>query len=74
MTIFEILRDIQDARARIELWGVNFRGLALIAGAALIVFLISLREILSWYLKINVLRRELRDIKGELAALRQNNR
>ena len=74
MTVFEILRDVQDARARVELWGIDFRTMALIAGAALLVFLFSLREVLAWYLKINGLRRELREVRRELAELRQNNR
>jgi hypothetical protein len=74
MTVFEILRDIQEARARVELWGVNVRMLAIIAGVAFIVFMISLREILAWYLKINALRRELRELREELAEQRARYR
>ena len=70
MNLFEILRDVQDARARIAQWGLSFGTLGLLASGVLVVFLFSLRELLAWYFKINQLRRELREIKTELQKLR----
>ena len=66
MTVFEILRDVQDARARIAQWGLSFGAIGLISSGVMIVFLFSLREVLAWFLKIHQLRRELREIKDEL--------
>lgn len=70
MNVFEILHAIQDARAQLTVWGLSTDTLVLIAAAALVVFLFSLRELLSWYLRLGQIRRDLTEIKSRLDELK----
>ena len=69
MSVFEVMHGIQDARAQIAAWGLSLDSLLWIAGLAALAFLFTLRELLGWFLRLGEIRRDLRDIKAQLATL-----
>ena len=72
MSIDEILQMIQDLRSQLELLGVTKEGLWFAAGAASLLFMLSLREVLSWYFKVNRVRDEIMGLRAQIAELQNS--
>lgn len=70
MDIGALLKDIQDFRSQIDQWGVTAETLIAVAFLALVMFVFSLREVLTWFLRVNTLREEMRDLKNEISELK----
>lgn len=71
MPIMESIKAVQDFRSLLANWGVTAGGLVAIALIAFIFFLISAREVLGWFLKTGGVRDEVRDLKREIAELKE---
>ncbi|MGE3684153.1 MAG: hypothetical protein AB7G93_20725 [Bdellovibrionales bacterium] len=69
MNFTSILSGIQDVRTQLDSWGVSTNHLILIAGVALIFMVFSLREVLTWYLRVHHLRAEVREMRSQLEEL-----
>jgi hypothetical protein len=65
----EILQLIQDFRSQLELWGVNSEALWVVGGLAALLFILSLREVATWYFRINLVREEVRELRAQMLAL-----
>jgi hypothetical protein len=69
MELATALKSAQDFRSQLALWGVSPEFLAAVGGAALILFLLSLREVLGWYLRTHHLREDVRALRAQIMAL-----
>ena len=69
MNFEDILPAIQDFRSQLETWGVTTEGLWCAAVGAAVLFLISVREVSSWYFKVNRVRDEIRALRAQLVQL-----
>lgn len=69
LNIDAILQAVQDWRGQLEDWGVNNQSLYVIGVVAAVLFLLSLREVSAWYFKINKIRDEVRELRGQMSDL-----
>src|SRR6266403_1832534 len=65
----EVLQLIQDFRSQLDVWGVNSEGLWLVGGVAALLFILSLREVATWYFRVNQVRDEVRELRGQMMAM-----
>jgi hypothetical protein len=71
MNLVDMLQAVQDFRAQLGDWGVTSQGLWLIGTVAILLFVISLREVLSWYLRVQQVRDEVRSLRAQMTALQK---
>lgn len=71
MNLSDILQLIQDLRSGLENWGITARGLWFAGGIALLLFILSLREVMSWFLRVYQLRQEVRTLRAEMLVLQK---
>jgi hypothetical protein len=69
MNFADILQAIQDVRAQIDTLGITTRELWIAGGIALVLFILSLREVLAWYLRISQVRGEVRDLRAQMLTM-----
>ena len=69
MNLDENLRSIQDLRAQLALWGITNHWLLIAGGVGLILFFFSLREVLSWYLRMQQVRDEVRELRAQMQVM-----
>jgi hypothetical protein len=62
MNIDTILSFIQTFRAQLETWGITTEFLIAVGLIAAMLFVVSLREVAGWFLKVNGLREEIRKL------------
>ena len=72
MNLIEILQSLQDFRARLDDWGVTSQGLWIAGGIAVVFFFFSLREVLSWYLRMQQVRDEVRKLRADIGVLQRS--
>lgn len=72
MNLEPYLNAIQTLRAQMDHWGITTQFLIFAAVVALTIFLFSLREILSWYFKVNDLRGEVRQLSNKVQMLNES--
>src|SRR5688500_15496579 len=70
MNIEYVLKVIQDLRAGIDQWGVTTETLIAVAGLAAVMFILSLREVLTWFLRVQALRDDVKHLRREIAELK----
>ena len=68
----ELLNQIQDLRAALETWGVTYEVLICIGISAFALFLISLREIAVWYLRISAMQDQLIKMSQQLSEIKNS--
>jgi hypothetical protein len=68
----ELLNDVQDLRAALETWGITYEVLICIGISALALFLISLREIAVWYLRISQMQDQLLKMSRQLSEIQSS--
>lgn len=66
----ELVTAVQQWRAQLEVWGINYDALLVIGSLAIVLFLISLREIVVWYLRIGQLHEQMRTMHDQLIYIR----
>ena len=71
MNIDSVLLAIESFRSTIENWGISSEGLWIAGGLAALLFIVSLREVLTWFLKIQSLAEDLRSLRMEVRDLKQ---
>lgn len=71
INIDEILQAIQDLRSQLEVWGITNEGLWAAGAVAIFLFILSLREVLTWYLRIQQVRDEVWALRNQLAAMQK---
>ncbi len=71
MNLSDILQLIQDVRSGLESWGITARGLWVAGGIAFLLFTLSLREVMSWFLRVHQVRQEVRTLRSEMVVLQQ---
>jgi len=69
INVDEILQMVQDLRSQLEVWGVNSQGLWFVGGAAALLFILSLREVLTWYFRVNQVRDEVRELRSQMIVM-----
>lgn len=67
----ELLLTIQRWRAELETLGVTYETLIVIGSLATALFLISLREVVVWYLRIGQLHDQMRVMHDQLIYIRK---
>lgn len=70
MTIEYILDAIQNFRSALDQWGVTAETLIAVAFLAGILFVLSLREVMTWFLRVHTVRDEVRGLRAEIAELK----
>jgi len=68
----ELLDRIQDLRAQLEVWGVTYEILICLGVSALALFLISLREIVVWYLRLSQLQAQMLQMSKQLSQIQNS--
>lgn len=71
MSIDSVLLAIENFRSMIEQWGVSQEALWIAGGIAAILLIVSLREVLTWFLKIQTLTEDLRALRREVKDLKR---
>ncbi len=71
MNFAEMLQMIQGLRDQLETLGVTPQGLWIALGVAFVLFVFSLREVASWYLRVNQVRSEVRALRAELMTVQK---
>lgn len=66
------LKSIDDLRAWLESMGVTTQGLLIVAAVAALLFVLSLREVLSWYLKVQHMRSEIRAMSAQVSEMQKS--
>jgi len=69
MNIENALSFIQNFRAQLETLGITAEFLMVVGFFALVLFLLSLREVAGWFLRIGPLRQEIRSLKKQYEEL-----
>lgn len=67
----EILQMIQDLRSQLDVWGVNNETLMITGGIAAILFILSLREVVTWYFRVNQVRDEVRELRSQMIVMQK---
>ena len=65
----ELLDEVQDLRAALEAWGITYEILIALGVSALALFLVSLREIVVWYLRISQLQAQMLHMSKQLSQI-----
>jgi hypothetical protein len=71
VNIDDILQLIQDFRSQLEVWGVNSEALMVVGGIAALLFILSLREVTTWFFRVNQVRDEVRKLRAQMLELQQ---
>ena len=71
MNLDEILQTVQDLRSQLDIWGVNSETLWIVGGIAAIVFVFSLREVATWFFKVNQVRDEVRELRSQMIVMQK---
>jgi hypothetical protein len=71
MSIDSVLVAVENLRSLIEKWGVSNEALWVAGAAALVLLFFSLREVLTWFLKIQNLAEEMRSLRREVKDLKK---
>ena len=71
MPIEQILLAVQDFRTHLTQWGINSTWLLIIGGVAALFFVLSLREVASWFFRIHQLRGEIRALRDQISDLQR---
>jgi hypothetical protein len=71
MNMDTVLKIVENLRSSIENWGITNEGLWVAGALALIIFVFSLREVLTWFLKIQTIAEDIRYIRREIKDLKQ---
>lgn len=71
MTIDTVLLAIENFRSMIEKWGISGEALWVAGAIALVLFVFSLREVMTWFLKIQAIAEDLRALRKEVKDLKQ---
>ncbi|MGE3760457.1 MAG: hypothetical protein AB7H97_22015 [Pseudobdellovibrionaceae bacterium] len=71
MSIDSVLLAIENFRSQIEQWGISNEALWIAGVVAAILLVISLREVLTWFLKIQTLTEDLRALRREVKDLKR---
>jgi hypothetical protein len=69
MNIFDILKQAQDFRSQLEVWGITSGFLWAVGFVSCFFFVLSTREVLGWYLRTNHLRDEVKAMRAQLQDL-----
>lgn len=69
--LLELAKRLQDFRSQLEIWGITNEALIAVGLLAFCFFLLSVREVAGWFLKTGGLRREIRDLKSQVARLEE---
>jgi len=69
INVDEILQMVQDFRSQLEVMGITNQGLWAVAGIAAILFILSLREVMTWFFRINHVRAEVRALRSQMAVM-----
>lgn len=72
MNAEDTFNSISDLRAWLEGVGVTTQGLVIVALMAAVFFIFSLREVLSWYFKVQHLRSEVRQVRNQVNELQKS--
>ncbi|MGE4133022.1 MAG: hypothetical protein AB7F86_15380 [Bdellovibrionales bacterium] len=72
MNWLQLLEDVQNWRAELSAWGIDYPVLLGIGGLALVLFLMSMREIVVWYLRIYKMQSQLDRLCQQVDGLRQS--
>lgn len=67
----ELLLIIQQWRAELEAFGITYETLMIVGALATALFLISLREVVVWYLRIGQLHEQMRVMHDQLIYIRK---
>lgn len=67
-----ILKATQEFRSQLESWGVTTDYLIYVGLGAFLLFIVSLREVLGWYLRTNALRAEIRVLGEQVYQMQQS--
>ena len=70
MTIEQALLEIQNLRSQLDQWGVTAEALIAVAFLATVIFVLSLREVGTWFLRVNTLRDEVKGLRRDIADLK----
>ena len=65
----QLLDQIQNLRALLEAWGITYEILMGLGIAALVLFLVSLREIVVWYMRISQLHHQMHNMSRQLSQI-----
>lgn len=71
MTMDSFLQAVENFRSLIENWGITNEALWTAGAIAAILFIVSLREVLAWFLKIQTIAEDLRHLRKEVRDLKQ---
>lgn len=71
MNIDDILRIIQDFRSNLDTWGVTNESLWGAGALAVVLFIFSLREVLSWYLRVQQVRDEVQALRVQVTDMQK---
>ena len=64
-----ILQTIQDLRSQLEVWGINSESLMVMGGIAAVLFVLSLREVATWYFRVNQVRDEVNSLRAQISTM-----
>jgi hypothetical protein len=65
----ELLQHVQDLRSQLEVMGITSQGLWIVGGIAALLFIFSLREVLTWFFRVNQVRDEVRELRAQLITM-----
>lgn len=71
MNLADLLQIIQGLRAQLENMGITAQSLWIALAVALVFFVLSLREVASWYLRVSQVRSEVRALRAELMTMQK---
>ena len=71
MNIDEILQTVQDLRSQLDTWGVTNEGLFFAGAIAVLLFVLSLREVLTWYMRVSQVRDEVRQLRAQMTLMQK---
>ena len=69
MNIQTVLETIQEWRTQIDAWGITNETLIAVGVIALVLFMLSLREVACWFLKTTQTQDEIRALRLEITNL-----
>lgn len=64
-----ILQTIQDLRSQLEIWGIDNEALLVLGGVATVLFVLSLREVATWYFRVNQVREEVQSLRAQIQSM-----